>query len=350
MGDQDTHDWASINEMVRESKECSAPDSDELPISLGLMIGDISYNLDLPPSGDNFMADMAPMTQTYPWMYGPGNHEADCNYTYANYRGRFAAQNLTSSSQGENSGSSRWYSFDHGPGHFVIIDTDAWGFDEVAYILDEQYNWLAKDLEAVDRKITPFVVLLGHRPMYCSSVTGQRGSHLGYPKQLNGWEEGKVSAPENYGEGFRKLGLKPPSFEHRRKLEQDDITCGVSDLIRNGMISESDGSRKYGVEPLMEKYGVDVYLTGHEHNYERTYPVLHGEYTESYDSPKKPVHVVIGSGGAYGTDEFGSAGPWDAFRSTEWSYTDIVMNRTHFHLRQRLATNSTVIDEFVLKR
>lgn len=237
--------------------------------------------------------------------------------------------------------------------HAIIIDTDAWGFDEVAYILEDQYNWLVQDLEAVDRDVTPFIVLLGHRPMYCSSVTGQQGSHLGYPKQMDGWE-GKISEPLNYGEGFRNLGLKPPDFEQRRTLQHDDndddLACGVSDLIRNGMISEVDGSRKYGIEPLMEKYEIDVYLTGHEHNYERTYPVLNGEFTKSYDSPKKPVHVVIGSGGAYGTDEFGSAGPWDAFRSTEWSYTDIVMNMTHFHLTQKLATNSTIIDEFVLRK
>jgi hypothetical protein len=107
MGDQDTHDWASINQMVAESQQCNSPNSTEVPITLGLMIGDISYNLDLPPSGDNFMADMEPMTNSYPWMYGPGNHEADCNYTYANYRGRFAAQNLTSAKHGANSGSSR---------------------------------------------------------------------------------------------------------------------------------------------------------------------------------------------------------------------------------------------------
>jgi hypothetical protein len=29
------------------------------------------------------------------------------------------------------------------------------------------------------------------------------------------------------------------------------------------------GGRAYGIEPLMEEYGIDVYLTGHEHNYER---------------------------------------------------------------------------------
>ena len=105
-------------------------------------------------------------------MVAAGNHEADCNYTYANYRGRFAAQNLTGApTRAPNSNSSRWYSFEQGPVHFVALETDAYGFDEVAYALAPQYAWLAAALAAVDRAATPWVVLFGHRPMYCSSVT-----------------------------------------------------------------------------------------------------------------------------------------------------------------------------------
>ena len=62
------------------------------------------------------------------------------------------------------------------------------------------------------------------------------------------------------------------------------------------------------------------------------------------------MHVVTGSGGAYSKDPFGTAAPFDAFRSSEWSYSDIYVNRTHFILRQLLATNSTVIDTFTLTR
>ena len=50
------------------------------------------------------------------------------------------------------------YSFEMGPVHFAAIDTDAYGFDEVAYILDDQYTWLKEDLKAVNRSITPWVV------------------------------------------------------------------------------------------------------------------------------------------------------------------------------------------------
>ena len=32
-----------------------------------------------------------------------------------------------------------------------------------------QYNWLEADLSGVDRSLTPWVVLYGHRPMYCTN-------------------------------------------------------------------------------------------------------------------------------------------------------------------------------------
>lgn len=98
----------------------------------------------------------------------------------------------------------------------------------------------------------------------------------------------------------------------------------------------------------MAEYNVDLYLTGHEHNYERMWPVLNGSVTKTYNSPGKPVHIVTGDGGAYSSDAFGSPGPWDAFRTNAWSYSDVTVNRTHAMFRQRLATNGTVIDQFVL--
>jgi hypothetical protein len=41
---------------------------------------------------------------------------------------------------------------------------------------------------------------------------------------------------------------------------------------------------------------------------------------------------------------------YDAFRTLEWSFSDLVANRTHLGLKQRLASNGTTIDEFVLSR
>lgn len=55
------------------------------------------------------------------------------------------------------------------------------------------------------------------------------------------------------------------------------------------------------------RYKVDVYLSGHDHTYERSYPVYDWEVhldsenapipTFVYDDPTAPVHIVNGAGG-----------------------------------------------------
>ena len=47
----------------------------------------------------------------------------------------------------------------------------------------------------------------------------------------------------------------------------------MGELLRNGMRTAA-GGRRFGLEQLMARFGVDVYLCGHEHNYERLWPVL----------------------------------------------------------------------------
>ena len=100
-----------------------------------------------------------------------------------------------------------WYSFDYGLAHFVAIDgeTDFPYSPEYPFVADvdgakrlpkenetyitdsgpfgyikgnytenesyEQWQWLKKDLEAVDRKKTPWIIAMSHRPMYSSEVS-----------------------------------------------------------------------------------------------------------------------------------------------------------------------------------
>lgn len=100
-----------------------------------------------------------------------------------------------------------WYSFDYGLAHFVSINTETdyadspeWPFardikgnathpfPNQTYVTDsgpfgavhgsyydtknyEQYQWLSKDLAEVDRCRTPWVIVMGHRPMYSSEVS-----------------------------------------------------------------------------------------------------------------------------------------------------------------------------------
>jgi predicted MPP superfamily phosphohydrolase len=67
---------------------------------------------------------------------------------------------------------------------------------------------------------------------------------------------------------------------------------------------------KSAYPPLFEKYGVDLILTAHNHNYQRTYPILSnserpaspiiidGNDTSNYENPGAPIYVTAGTGGA----------------------------------------------------
>ena len=66
------------------------------------------------------------------------------------------------------SGSTRYFSKDVGPAHFVMLDGDAWTYYRVYGLAGAQWLWLQNDLASVNRTRTPWVVVLSHRPMYNS--------------------------------------------------------------------------------------------------------------------------------------------------------------------------------------
>jgi hypothetical protein len=68
------------------------------------------------------------------------------------------------------------------------------------------------------------------------------------------------------------------------------VTCAVGDG------SNFTGLR-YGLEPLLERYQVDMYFTGHIHMYERSLPVMRGQVEQSYHNPKGVVHINTGNSG-----------------------------------------------------
>ena len=58
--------------------------------------------------------------------------------------------------------------------------------------------------------------------------------------------------------------------------------------------------------PIFEKYGVDLVINGHNHNYQRTYPlnlnalsqsnpIVTDENKSNYINPRGPIFVTVGS-------------------------------------------------------
>lgn len=90
-----------------------------------------------------------------------GNHEIEPqanNLTFVSYMAKFSVP-----SEESDSNSKFYYSFDAGGIHFVMLG---------AYVdyntTGDQYTWLEKDLEKVDRSSTPWLVATWHAPWYNS--------------------------------------------------------------------------------------------------------------------------------------------------------------------------------------
>lgn len=168
-----------------------------------------------------------------------------------------------------------YYSFNMGPVHFIGISTELYFFLNYGIkLLANQYEWLVKDLREANkpenRAVRPFIIVFGHRPMYCSN------------------DNSKFSC-------------------------QNETT-----FIRTGLPI----THLYGLEELFLNSGVDVSIWAHEHSYERLWPIYNfeirnGSYKEPYRNAKAPVHIITGSAGC---DEehskFTKDQPaWSAFRS-----------------------------------
>lgn len=176
-----------------------------------------------------------------------------------------------------------WYSFQFGNIHIVQFSSEH-DFTEGS----EQRAWLEADLHAVDRTVTPFVIVTAHRPMYNS---------------------------EDYKSDYE-----------------------VSLHLRSA------------IEPLLDTYSVDVFLAGHYHSYERTCRVLHERCMDiSPPSPSQQlqrgtVHVTIGSAGAsldgaewYDVD-------WHAFGSYEFGYLRVISTRNTMTLEYVHNSDGSISD------
>ncbi len=98
--------------------------------------------------------------------------------------------------------------------------------------------------------------------------------------------------------------------------------------------------------PLFEQYKVDLVLTGHDHNYERSKPMKGTAVASSGGIP----YIVVGSGGAT-LRTFPSSQPsWSAFRdNTNVGYLDVVVDGGTLTAKF-ITSNDTVRDSLTLTK
>ena len=216
------------------------------PIDAWIWLGDNAYNNGKDEEYqqhvfDVYQADFFPNLALYP---SPGNHD---------YAGKHDAtvppyfKIFSMPTQGEAGGvasnSESYYSVDYGSLHLISIDTEIRDAagNQVMDGKGDQYDWLAKDLAA---NRLPFTIVYFHKPPY------SKGSH------------------------------------------NSDTEADMKNMREK-------------VNPLFEKYNVDLVLAGHSHVYERTKPLrghfgindTFDEATQVVATEKAPNQYVVGKKG-----------------------------------------------------
>jgi acid phosphatase type 7 len=244
-----------------------------------IVAGDMAYDLSTSSStvGDDFMTTLQPVVHYIPMQVAAGNHEATDNYY--NYIQRFDMPN-----------NKFWYTFTVGYVRFLAIHTEAFitEVDKLPDMLPYIQNVLNRS--PADKQAYPWLVVFGHRPMYCCS-------------------------------------------------DDKPTTCGT----------EANSIKQY-LEDWFKNYNVDLYVNGHVHNYQRTAPVYKGQVTNTYTNPRSTIYVTTGGPGADKSDtnfDCNSTPSWLVASEDSYSFSVMnVYNKTHLYWQQIKTKNNNVVDSF----
>ncbi|KAE9590840.1 putative Acid phosphatase [Lupinus albus] len=133
-----------------------------------LLPGDLAYSYIFQILWDSFGHLVDPLASRRPWMVTQGNHEVEKIPLL--HREPFTAYNARWRMPYEESGSDSnlYYSFDVAGVHVIMLGSYT-DFGRES----KQYKWLAWDLKKVNRKKTPWLVVLVHAPWYNSNAHHQ---------------------------------------------------------------------------------------------------------------------------------------------------------------------------------
>lgn len=279
---------------------------------------------------ETFYEQLAPVSGNKPYMVSPGNHEAACKEdmgmthkcplgqrNFTDFMHRFSdimptAWNSTSTNDTakvhanaahELANPPFWYSFEYGMVHITMIDTETdfphapdeaggySGLDSGPFgAPNQQIQFLEADLASVDRSVTPWVIVAGHRPWYARGGHGHDGFHC---------------AP-----------------------------C------------------QDAFEDIFYRYGVDVGVFGHVHNSQRFLPVYKSVADPAgLNNPKAPMYIIAGAAGSVeGLSSLGADiafSPWGD--SQHFAYATMrVQDANHLKIEFVQSSNGKVLDSSTL--
>jgi hypothetical protein len=253
-----------------------------------LHIGDIAYCKGIQHCWDQFFQQVQPIAANMPYMVCFGNHDVDPEpFGFTN---RFFMPGPTTSNY---QASDYFYSFDLGPVHFVGFSTELWFLPVNATVTaKQQMEWLENDLQNANlqqnRKIRPWIVLFGHRPIYCS-------------------------------------------------IEKD---CKVQDAEELAQI----------LDDLLVDNGVDIAVMGHVHSMERTYPLTtNAKICGNYSNPCGTVHVTNGAAGQGVQKPTYKQPAWSAWRAHIHGYGRLIATVEELTWEFVERDHGNIVDSFTLQ-
>eukprot|EP00743_Colponemidia_sp_Colp-15_P010146 GILK01011143.1.p1 GENE.GILK01011143.1~~GILK01011143.1.p1 ORF type:complete len:603 (-),score=67.55 GILK01011143.1:139-1947(-) len=267
-------------------------------------VGDLAYAHGAMFIWEQFMNIIEPIASRAAYMVAVGNHEHDhtgsvgtpmCgddgfgfNPTWGNYGndslGECSVPVVNRFHMPGNGRAPFWYSFDHGLVHILVISSEH-DFTKGS----EQYKFIQKDLKSVNRTVTPWLIVAGHRPMY-SSIAGNPGAQQ------------------------------------------------VSGVIQDSL------------EELFHMYSVDAALWGHSHAFERTCPMYQGTCRGTAENPDGTVHLVIGNAGYALCSEKWDDVSWSQKRLWQYGHARFVATSSTLSFEMIGNTDGTVLDSVVLHK
>jgi len=267
-----------------------------------LLNGDLCYANLNPSHQPEVWRDFGNNAQTSaanrPWMPCPGNHEIEFHngkQGFDSYLTRYMLPDNGTHFQG------RWYNFKIGSVCFISLDAD----------------------DVVYQDAAAFVA--GPAPLVPAASTGHAAIPPGTSFYVRGYSNGEQTR-------WLERTLREASHD-------DDIDWIVVQMHQDALSSSKTGNGSdKGIReawlPLFDRYGVDLVLCGHDHDYERSHPVrgcnhhagrdvLTGERVDTLqprpvttaqrandpiDTTRGTIHLILGGGGTsapldvYGTD------------------------------------------------
>jgi hypothetical protein len=258
-------------------------------LDLVLHAGDLAY------AGTSGSADGKEIEQVWDW-WGRQNQQFSATVPYMLTVGNHEQfYNYTSFihrfHMPQNGNGNFWYSYDVGYFHILSFSS------EHPYSPGTpQYEFIVNDLAtaAARTQQVPWLLAIDHRPFYCSDQS-EWGSNQGNP-----------------------------------------ATSQLSAYL----------------EPLFNKYGVNVVISGHMHVFERTYPVnlavpAYSNGANHYNATDPPVYITVGSGGIFLDLKWIQPAPaWSAYRISAWGVAILEANATSLHYEFQTALDRRTKDEF----